>query len=114
MAIRQFTGKHEYLFAARQVRLSQLGPWQHLLKGYAFSGVVRKMQRQPEQACGVRQLPDRLCGVDHDPLGLGRLHLPRFDQNGASLRGSRRVTAARRVADIGALAIVAAFVREHA
>jgi hypothetical protein len=37
--IRQLAGKHEYLLAARLVRLDQMGSRQHLLKGYAFSGV---------------------------------------------------------------------------
>jgi hypothetical protein len=112
--LRQFTGKHEYVFAARPLRFGQSGPRQHLLKGYAFSGVRRKMDRQTDQTCGVRQFPDGFAVSRMIRLDSVGFILPRFDQNGASGSGSRRMTAARRITDIGALTVIAAPVGTHA
>ena len=91
-----------------------MGPRQQLLKGYALSGVRRKIQRQPDQASRVGRCPGGIRRVNHDSRDFCWLHLPQFDEDGASGRSSRSMAAARRIADIGTFAIVAVLIGKHA
>src|SRR5215471_13339968 len=103
----------EYLFAGRTVHLRLPCPGRKTLKRDLFAA-GNGIERQPLHPRAAAGLPGPARSVDHHPSRLGWRHLPELDQDDAARRGTRRMMAARRIADIGAGRIVAVLVGEHA
>src|SRR5712672_3024111 len=92
--------QYKYLLTVGTVYLAMISPCLEPFQHHFFSRIGSPIQRQRLQAGYVGLLPSGCRAVDNNPVLFGWRHLPQFDQNGASGRGSRRMAALRWIADI--------------